>query len=185
MNAFYFYFKRLPITSMGAGGCFCKDCRKQFKQYLRDGKKAGTLSPAFDGIDVETFDYQQYLLDHHCAHPTDAPFYRDFYEFQLRAVKKYFTELVDFARDYARKTQGREIWMSGNFFNCMPVYYPFENTVDVVITEMDRTLFRQPHWYRYVNGFSSEKPVIVAENPYGGIVPQLLELLNVLLMEKL
>lgn len=168
----------LPITSMGAGGCFCKDCRKQFREFLIRGKKAGTLSPAFDGIDVETFDYQQYLLSHNCNHPTDAPFYRDFYEFQLRAVKKYFTELVDFARDYARKTYGREIWMSGNFFNCMPVYYPFENTVDVVITEMDRTLFRQPHWYRYVNGFSSDKPVIVAENPYGGIVPQLLEQLN-------
>ena len=168
----------LPITSMGAGGCFCKDCRKQFKAYLREGKRAGTLSPAFDGIDVETFDYQSYLLEHGCQHPTDAPFYRDFYEFQLRAVKKYFTELVDFARDYARRTQGREIWMSGNFFNCMPVYYPFENTVDVVITEMDRTLFRQPHWYRYVNGFSSDKPVIVAENPYGGIVPQLAAQLN-------
>ncbi|MBQ5986354.1 MAG: hypothetical protein IJL59_03725, partial [Clostridia bacterium] len=56
--------------------------------------------------------------------------------------------------------------------------YPFENTVDCVITEMDHTLFRQPHWYRYIAGFSNDKPVIVAENPYGGIIPQLLEQLN-------
>ena len=39
-------------------------------------------------------------------------------------------------------------------------------------TEMEKTLFRQPHWYRYISGYSNEKPVIVAENPYGGIVPQ-------------
>lgn len=168
----------LPITSMGAGGCFCKDCRKQFREYLIEKKREGKLSPAFDGIDVETFDYQRYLLEKGCSHPTDAPMYRDFYEFQMRAVKKHFTELVDHARDYARRTQGREILMSGNFFTCMPVYYPFENTVDLIITEMDHTLFRQPHWYRYINGFSNTKPVIVAENPYGGIVPQLVEQLN-------
>ncbi len=169
----------LPITSMGAGGCFCKDCLKQFRAYLRERKKAGTLDETlYAGIDVDTFDYRQYVLDGGYAHPNDSPLCRDYYEFQMRAVKKHFTELVDFARDYARRTQNREIWLSGNFFTCMPVYYPFENTVDVVITEMEHTLFRQPHWYRYVSGFSNSKPVIVAENPYGGIIPQLAEQLS-------
>lgn len=168
----------LPITSMGAGGCFCKDCRKQFRQYLLERKRAGTLSEIYDGIDLETFDYQRYLLDGGYNHPNESPMFRDYYEFQMRAVKKHFTELVDHARDYARRTQGREILMSGNFFTCMPVYYPFENTVDLVITEMDHTLFRQPHWYRYISGFSNSKPVIVAENPYGGMIPQLVEQLE-------
>lgn len=169
----------LPITSMGAGGCFCKDCKKQFRAYLQERRKAGTLNEKlYEGIDLETFDYQQYVLDGGYAHPNNSPLNRDYYEFQMRAVKKHFTELVDFARDYARRTQNREILLSGNFFTCMPVYYPFENTVDCVITEMDHTLFRQPHWYRYISGFSNTKPVIVAENPYGGIIPQLLEQLN-------
>ena len=169
----------LPITSMGAGGCFCKDCKKQFREYLKERRKAHTLNESlYAGIDLETFDYQQYVLDGGYDHPNDSPLMRDYYEFQMRAVKKHFTELVDFARDYARRTQNREIWLSGNFFTCMPVYYPFENTVDVVITEMDHTLFRQPHWYRYISGFSNTKPVVVAENPYGGIVPQLVEQLN-------
>lgn len=104
--------------------------------------------------------------------------FRDYYEFQMRAVKKHFTELADHAREYARRTQNKEILVSGNFFNCMPVYYPFEDKVDVIITEMEKTLFRQPHWYRYISGYSNTKPVIVAENPYGGIVPQLLEMLE-------
>ncbi len=169
----------LPITSMGAGGCFCKDCRKQFRTYLQGRRAAGTLDESlYEGIDLETFDYQQYVLDGGYDHPNDSPLMRDFYEFQMRAVKKHFTELVDFAREYARRTQDREIWLSGNFFTCMPVYYPFENTVDVIITEMDHTLFRQPHWYRYINGFSGDKPIVVAENPYGGIIPQLVEQLE-------
>lgn len=169
----------LPITSMGAGGCFCKDCRKQFRQYLLEKRRNHTLDEKlYQNIDLETFDYQQYVLDGGYQHPNDSPLMRDYYEFQMRAVKKHFTELVDFARDYAHRTQNREIWMSGNFFTCMPVYYPFENTVDVVITEMDHTLFRQPHWYRYINGFSGDKPIVVAENPYGGIIPQLVEELN-------
>ena len=169
----------LPITSMGAGGCFCKDCRKQFRTYLQGRKAEGTLEPKlYEGIDLDTFDYKQYVLDGGYAHPNDSPLMRDYYEFQLRAVKKYFTELVDFARGYAKEKYDRELWMSGNFFTCMPVYYPFENTVDVVITEMDHTLFRQPHWYRYISGFSGSKPVIVAENPYGGIIPMLAEKLD-------
>lgn len=168
----------LPITSMGAGGCFCKDCRKQFRAYLQKRKAAGTLSPVYEHIDLESFDYQEYILEKGYASPEESPMFRDYYEFQMRAVKKHFTELADYAREYARRTQNKEILVSGNFFNCMPVYYPFEDKVDVIITEMEKTLFRQPHWYRYISGYSNTKPVIVAENPYGGIVPQLLEMLE-------
>lgn len=168
----------LPITSMGAGGCFCKDCRKQFRAYLQKRKAAGSLSPVYEHIDLERFDYQEYILEKGYASPEESPMFRDYYEFQMRAVKKHFTELADHAREYARRTQNKEILVSGNFFNCMPVYYPFEDKVDVIITEMEKTLFRQPHWYRYISGYSNTKPVIVAENPYGGIVPQLLEMLE-------
>lgn len=168
----------LPITSMGAGGCFCKDCRKQFRQYLKERKAQGTLPAFYETVDLDTFDYKQFVLDGGYDHPNNSPLCKDYYDFQMRAVKKHFTELVDHAREYARRTQNREILLSGNFFTCMPVYYPFENTVDLVITEMEHTLFRQPHWYRYISGFSNDKPVIVAENPYGGIVPQLVEELN-------
>ena len=146
--------------------------------YLQEKKANGTLPKGYEGFDLDTFDIGQYLRDCGVHHPTESWTYRDVYEFQMRAVKKHFTELVEHARRYAKEKYDRDIWMSGNFFTCMPVYYPFENTVDCVITEMDHTLFRQPHWYRYIAGFSNDKPVIVAENPYGGIIPQLLEQLN-------
>jgi len=54
-----------------------------------------------------------------------------------------------------------------------------EPKVDLIITEMRNTRYRQPAWYRYVAGFAAGKPVIVAENPYGGVVPDLIALLKV------
>ena len=47
--------------------------------------------------------------------------------------------------------------------------------VDVLVTEMRNTRHRQPAWYRYVAGMAGEKPAVVVENPYGGIVPELVD----------
>ncbi len=171
----------LPLTSLRNGGCFCKDCRKQFRNYLQNEQAAGKLEGEFAYMDLSSFDYGEYLKSRNIGFPEDpngVPLFREYWEFQLRNVKQYFTELVDYAKDYARRTQGRELLMSGNFFNGMPVYYPIVHTVDVVTTEMERTLFRQPFWYRYINGFAQGKSTVIAENPYGGIVPELLDMLN-------
>jgi hypothetical protein len=168
----------LPITSIGSGGCFCKDCMKQFTQYLRARRAEGLLGPQFDAIDLDKFNYKDYLIQTGSSYPHGAPFYREYWEFQMRAVKRYFGELADYAKSYGRDAHGRDVQVSGNFFNLMPVYYPIEDKVDVLITEMQHTLFRQPHFYRYCAGFAGKKPIIVAENPYGGIVPALLSQLD-------
>ena len=69
--------------------------------------------------------------------------------------------------------------ISGNLYNLFDQYYPFVPKVDMVITEMRNTTYRQPAWYRYVAGFCGDKPVVVVENPYGGVVPELIEKLKV------
>ncbi len=168
----------LPMTAIGSGGCFCKDCMKQFTAWLREEKAAGRLSKDWDEIDLDTFNYKDYLNQRGLTFPENAPFFREYWEFQVRAVRKHFTELVDFAKTYAREKHHREVLVSGNFFNLQPAYYPIESKVDVLITEMEHTLFRQPHFYRYCAGFAGSKPIIVAENPYGGIVPRLVEMLD-------
>ncbi len=168
----------LPMTSISSGGCFCKSCMKQFTVWLKDRKTAGKLGPEWDGIDLETFHYGEYLKAHDSPYPQGAPFYRDYWEFQVRQVRRYFGELADHARRYALEKYGRKLEISGNFYNMQPAYYPIENKVDIVITEMEHTLFRQPYYYRYCAGFAPGKPVIIAENPYGGIVPRLLEMLD-------
>ena len=168
----------LPMTSISSGGCFCKSCMKQFTAFLKERKAAGTLGPEWDGIDLETFHYGKYLDSVGSPWPVGAPFYRDYWEFQVLQVRRYFGELADYARKYALEKYGRKLLVSGNFYNMQPAYYPIENKVDIVITEMEHTLFRQPSYYRYCAGFAPGKPVIIAENPYGGIIPRLLELLD-------
>ena len=68
--------------------------------------------------------------------------------------------------------------VSGNFFNLDPTYLALADDVDLIITEMRNTTYRQPEWYRYVAGFAGDKDVVVVENPYGGVVPELVELLE-------
>ncbi len=168
----------LPMTSISSGGCFCDSCMTQFTAWLKERASEGKLGPEWNGVCLETFHYGEWLKEHGCTYPENAPFYRDYWEFQVRRVRRYFGELADFARAYAKEKYGRALEISGNFFNMQPVYYPIENKVDIIITEMEHTLFRQPYYYRYCAGFAAGKPVIIAENPYGGIIPRLLELLD-------
>ncbi len=168
----------LPMTAISSGGCFCDSCMKQFTAWLKGRRAENRLGAEWDGIDLDTFHYAEWLKAHDAPFPEGAPFYRDYWEFQVRQVRKYFSELADHARAYAKQKQGRDLLISGNFFNMQPAYYPIEGKVDLVITEMEHTLFRQPYYYRYCAGFAPGKPVIIAENPYGGIIPRLLEMLD-------
>ncbi len=168
----------LPMTSINSGGCFCDSCMKQFSKWLIDKKKAGRLGSEWDDIDLESFHYGEYLKANNCTYPQNAPFFRDYWEFQVGQVKKYFGELADHARRYGKEKYNKDILVSGNFYNMQPAYYPIEDKVDIVITEMEHTLFKQPYYYRYCAGFAHDKTVIIAENPYGGIMPALLERLD-------
>src|SRR5205085_3538674 len=103
-----------------------------------------------------------------------TPLYWDSLRFQRTAITRYFRELAEYARAYGRSA-GREIQVSGNFFNMFEHYYALEPSCDLLITEMRNTTYRQPDWYRYVAGFAGDKPVIVVENPYGGVVPGLIQ----------
>ena len=169
----------LPITSMQYGGCFCKDCMKGFRAYLQ-GLPTGQLPAELTGEDLATFHYGAWLRSRGYDFKTNresTPLFWDYLRFQRRAIARYFGEVADYAREYAA-SQGRSVLVSGNFFNLFDHYYPLEPKVDLLITEMRNTQYRQPAWYRYVAGFAGAKPVVVVENPYGGIVPELVDRLK-------
>ena len=107
----------LPMTSIGSGGCFCKDCMREFTQYLKERSAQGRLSAEWDGIDLDSFNYKEYLVEHNCSYPENAPFFREYWEFQVTEVKKYFSELADFAKAYAKEKYGKDLPVSGNFYN--------------------------------------------------------------------
>jgi hypothetical protein len=148
-----------PLTALQYGGCFCKECMRGFAEHRGE--------PGFH--------YGEWLLERgHEGTGPDAPLFWEYTAFQRGQITRYFGELADYAREYAA-SRGREVLVSGNFFNLYDQYLPLEPKVDVVITEMRNTTYRQPDWYRYVAGFARHKPVIVVENPYGGVVPELIE----------
>ncbi|HEX5556321.1 MAG TPA: hypothetical protein VFX13_01745 [Gaiellales bacterium] len=164
----------LPITTMQYGGCFCRECMTQFREYL---KGLETAPPELAGVDLETFHYGEWLLGQGYDFQEGrerSPLFAHYMRFQRGAITRYFGELADYAREYGR-SRGREVLVSGNFFNMFEHYYALEPKTDLLITEMRNTRDRQPAWYRYVAGFAGGKPVIVVENPYGGVVPELVE----------
>jgi hypothetical protein len=171
----------LPITSFQYGGCFCKDCMKGFRQYLTDLPEQ-QLPTELHGVNLETFHYGEWLLAQGYDFKTNreaTPLFFEYHRYQNRQIARYFSELADYAHQYAAE-KGRKVLVSGNFFNLVAHwYYAMEPKVDLIITEMRNTRYRQPAWYRYVAGFAAGKPVIVAENPYGGVVPDLIQMLKV------
>lgn len=167
----------LPITAIGYGGCFCKDCMKQFNEYLLERQSKGDLPKDLQEMNLTEFDYGQYLSERNVEYPGKpgtVPFFTQYFQFQMKVTTKYFKQMTDHIREYGR-SQGREVLVSGNFFHVMHQYMPLEPEVDIVVTEMRQTLYRQASWYRFAAGFAGKKPLTIVENPYGGIVPELLE----------
>jgi hypothetical protein len=164
----------LPIFATGYGGCFCKDCMKLFRAYLRE-LPADELPKELTDEDLSTFHYGEWLLARGYdfkANRESTPLYWDYIRFQRQTIVKYFGELSDYIKEYGA-SKGRDVLVSGNFYYFTPHYYAFEPKVDLLITEMDSTSYRQPSWCRYAAGFAQDKPVIVVENPYGGVPPEL------------
>lgn len=168
----------LPITAISYGGCFCKDCMKPFNVYLKERQRLGLLAEEFRHTDFDTFHYGEYLkvsgIDFPGHNRGSIPLFSEYFRFQMKIMTGFFKELTDHIREYGR-SKGRDVLVSGNFFHVMHQYMPLQPHVDIIATEMRNTLYRQAYWYRYANGFAGGKPMTVVENPYGGIVPELLE----------
>jgi len=176
VQGIHFDEAEVPLTSLQYGGCFCDTCVQGFRGYVQEMPQED-LPDDLHGQDLSDFHYGRYLIERGLdfrSNWSSTPMFYDYTDFQRRNIKRYFGELADYARDHAR-TLGREILVSGNFFNLFEHYYAIEPFVDVIVTEMRNTLWRYPEWYRYAAGFAGSKPLVVVENPYGGIVMEMVE----------
>lgn len=165
--------------TMKYGGCFCKDCMKGFAGHLRALPPHRRPAELADADDLDGFHYGRWLLDHGRSKVNDAPRdgLADAYADYLRASNaRNFQELARYARGYAAQ-QGRELLISANLYDGAPWHDPLVAEVDVLVPEQRHTLTRQPGWMRYIVGFASGKPVSINFNPYGGVLPELVEAL--------
>jgi hypothetical protein len=162
-----------PMSALRYGGCFCKDCVKGFRAYLRG---LSSRPAELDGLDLDTFDYRAWLVGQGYK-PGDAPqtlpLYQHYSRFLQLAIAETYRDIVDDARAYAA-AKGQSLRIAGNFFDCAPYYDPLIEVADVVVTEMAHTRYQQPWWFRHGVGLSRGRPLVAVENPYGGMIPELL-----------
>lgn len=169
----------VPLTSLQYGGCFCRTCMSGFREHVR-ALPHQDRPRELDGEDLESFHYGEWLRARgydFMNERASTPLFFRYIAFQQRNIVESFIDVADYTREYAASV-GREVLVSGNFFNLFEHYYPMEPYVDVITTEMRNTLWRQPEWYRYAAGFGRAKPVVVVENPYGGVVPEMMDMLK-------
>jgi hypothetical protein len=165
-----------PLGAMRYGGCFCKDCVAQFREYLQETATA-TRDPELLALPLDTFDYGAWLRAqgfHAGDSPRTMPLYHHYCRFQVRAVNRTFAEMADYIHEYGESV-GRHVKVAGNFYNCFPEHDAMVGRSDVLVTEMKITGLRQPWWFRHAAAFGQGKDVAVVENPYGGVVPSLVE----------
>jgi hypothetical protein len=170
----------LPLFSTRWGGCFCRDCMKSFRAYLRE-LPGHQLPKELEGEDLETFHYGSWLLErgHDFLSNREAtPLFWDYVRFQHREVTGHFADLCAYIREYAAQ-KGREVLVGCNAGDCPPHFFAFHPHVDLLAAEQHETKFRQPSWCRYAAGFAGETPIVVVEQPFAGVIPELVRELKV------
>lgn len=158
-----------PLGALRYGGCFCRDCMTAFREYLL-AVPVEERPAELDGVDLTTFDYAAWLRARgHGAreNPRGLPLYQHLSRCLQLTIPRTFADLADHARAYGA-AQGVEVSIAGNFFDCAPMYDPFVDLVETLVTEMKETRLQQPWWFRHAVGMARGKPVVAVENPYGG-----------------
>ena len=169
----------LPLFSTRYGGCFCRDCMGQFRAYL-NALPPDARPAELEGADLATFHYGAWLLERGYDFQADrrsTPLYWDYIRFQRQAVTRHFVELAEYIREYGR-SKGREVLVACNCGDAPPHFDAFRPHVDLLCAEQHVTRYRQPSWCRYAAGFQADKDLVVVEQPFDGVIPELVEALR-------
>jgi hypothetical protein len=170
----------LPLFSTRWGGCFCTDCMNGFRAYLWTLPQED-LPKELEGEDLDAFHYGSWLLErgHDFGEGRErAPLYWDYVRFQRREVTKHFADLCAYVREYAA-SKGREVLVGFNSGDCPPHMYAFEQHADLIAAEQHETKYGQPSWCRYAAGFAGGTALTVVEQPFNGVIPDLVRDLKI------
>jgi hypothetical protein len=156
--------------AMRSGGCFCKDCVKGFRQYLREHP-----SPETDGLDLDSFDYGEYLrgLGYHDANLLDSagekrwsvPLLRQFALYNHAGADKNMAELAAFVHQCSLEKRGHRAPVAANLYNALPEYSALRKHLDLVAGEKSGLERRQDGWYRFALAFENGRPGCWVQDP--------------------
>ncbi len=156
--------------AMFSAGCFCDECRKGFRQYLRDHPSEATA-----GIDLEHFDYRAFLLERGLgdedirvgAGPERFryPLLREWTAFQLAGSIKNMADWSTYIREYATAQRGSPIPVTANIFDGTARGLHYLQHVDVWCGEKADLNLRGDDWYRFAHGVASGIPTSFSNAP--------------------
>ncbi len=151
-------------------GCFCKDCMKGFRAYLKDNPFDET-----NGLDLEHFDYRAYLqekgyvdddlLGGQGERRMMIPLFRQFVEFNLRGAEQNVADIAAYAKEYSRQARGEPILVTANLFNCLPHSAQIRKHCDLIAGEKTAIKLRQDGFYRFGHAFLQGKDGSFIEDP--------------------
>lgn len=160
----------MHLYAMLNAGCFCKDCMTGFRTYL----KAHPIPDTAD-LDLDTFDYRTFLkeggyADHdlmgaQAVERMRIPLYRHFVEHNVEQMEVTLAETLAYAKEYSRKSTGREVPVAANLFNCLPHTGILRKYCDLIIGERSDLGLRQDGFYRFGYAFFGDKSGSFIEDP--------------------
>jgi hypothetical protein len=151
-------------------GCFCKDCMKGFRAYLRENPSDETA-----GLDLEQFDYREFLKERGYAdndllgaqgeRRMSIPLFRQFVTFNLRGAEQNVADIGAYAREYSLEKRGEPILVTANLFNCLPHSARIRQYCDLIAGEKSNIKLRQDGFYRFGYAFLQGKDGSFIEDP--------------------
>jgi len=152
-------------------GCFCRECVDKFNEYLKEKK----ITLPADVESPDTFNYKEYLLakgyrdsDLNAQNGTarwEIPLFRHYIDMQLASIAYVIAEISSHAKTYARKTQGRDLPVTSNLYQCNPVSWDCKKHLDILSGERTFIELRQDGWYKFAFGWLNGKESCFAEDP--------------------
>ena len=156
-------------------GCFCKDCMKQFRAYLKKNPSEETK-----GLDLDRFDYRAFLKQKGYTDQDlvgaqmdlrfSIPLFKAFVKFQCGGIERNVIEIAEHVRAYSRKKTGKAALVTANMYNCLPHGTSSRPHCDYIIGEKGDMKLRQDGFYRYGHAFFGGKEGSFIEDPNGHVL---------------
>jgi hypothetical protein len=158
--------------AMSQSGCFCKECRKGFRQYLKDhpSPEAEAL-----GLDLDSFDYRDFLRERGIGDDDirpgagpgrwRIPLLREWTGFQLAGSIKNIADWSAYIREYSSATRGAPLPVTANIFDGSARGLHYLQHVDLWCGEKADLSLRGDHWYRFAHGVAGGTPTSFSNAP--------------------
>lgn len=158
------------LLAVMSGGCFCKDCLKQFPQYLKQNPSAEAA-----GIDLDDFNYRAFLkqkgytdkdlVDPDMDKRLAIPLLKAFIRFHIASIEPGVIDIAEHVRAYSLSKTGKPAQVTANLYHCDPHGAAVRKHCDLIIGEKSDIKLRQDGYYRFGHAFFGGKEGSFIEDP--------------------